>query len=32
MLVAQAMLEECTLVTADTDLGKDGVDILDARL
>lgn len=32
MLVAQAMLEACTLVTADTSLAKYGVDVLDARL
>ena len=32
MLVAQAMLEECTLVTADSGLAKYGVDIQDARL
>lgn len=31
MLVAQAMLEGCTLVTADTSLAKYGVDVLDAR-
>lgn len=31
MLVAQALVEGCTLVTADTELAAYGVPILDAR-